>query len=93
VKVLARVSPKNSQLLPAPYLIWVPAVIRFSCVFTFFGKKIQSSKFSDARFFSGPTFSHFVTNLDRLAGQPFQIFLACQILDPDFLPDFPCIPM
>ncbi len=32
-------------------------------------------------------------NLERVAGQPFQIFLACQILDPDFLPDFLCIPM
>ena len=41
--------------------------------------------------------SHFVRNLDRLAGQPFHFFLACQILDPDFQIScqifyvFPCV--
>ncbi len=35
----------------------------------------QSSFFSESRLCTRRLFSHFVTNLDRLAGQPIQIFL------------------
>ncbi len=35
----------------------------------------QSSFFSESRLCTPPLFSHFVTNLDWLAGQPIQIFL------------------
>jgi hypothetical protein len=84
--------------------LFIPHITVGACrnsIFLFFlpflaKKSFQSSIFSEP-VFSGPTFSHFVTNLDRLAGQPFQIFLACQILDPDFKIScqifyvFPCV--
>ncbi len=41
----------------------------------------QSSFFSKFRLCTRPLFSHFVTNLDQLAGQPIQIFFC----SPDFL--------
>ncbi len=39
----------------------------------------QSSFFSESRLCTQPLFSHFVTNLERLADQPIQIFFAVQI--------------
>ncbi len=55
---------------------WVPAVIRLLCFFLLLARFLfQSSFFSESRLCTWPFFSHFVTNLDRLAGQPIQIFL------------------
>ncbi len=47
------------------------------CVFFLFLARFlfQGSFFSESRLCTRPLFSHFVTNLDRLAGQPIQIFL------------------
>jgi hypothetical protein len=47
------------------------------CVFFLFLARFsfQSSFFSKSRLCTRPLFSHFVTNLDRLAGQLIQIFL------------------
>jgi hypothetical protein len=46
------------------------------CVFSFLARFLfQSSFFSKSRLCTWPFFSHFGTNLDRLAGQPIQIFL------------------
>ncbi len=64
-------------------MIVLETVVPFCVTFAF-----QNSEFRESRFlhqiFTPPLFSHFVTNLDWLAGQPIQIFLTCQILDPDF---------
>ncbi len=51
--------------------------IRCVCVCVFFLARFlfQSSFFSESRLCTRPLFSRFVTNLDRLAGQPIQIFL------------------
>ncbi len=55
---------------------WVPAVIQFVVFFFFLARFLfQSSFFSKSRFCTRPLLSHFVTNLDRLAGQPIQIIL------------------
>ncbi len=40
---------------------------------------LQSSFFSKSRSFTKPLFGYFVPDLDRLAGQPIQIFFAIQI--------------
>jgi hypothetical protein len=57
----------------------------FFCVFVPFlaGFLFQSSFFSESRLFTWSTFSYFVTNLDRLAGQPIQILfqILFQIMD------------
>ncbi len=46
------------------------------CFFLFLARFLfQSPFFSESRLYTRPLFSHFVTNLDRLAGQPIQIFL------------------
>ncbi len=47
------------------------------CVFFLFLARFlfQSSFFCKSRICTRPLFSHFVTNLDRLSGQPIQIFL------------------
>jgi hypothetical protein len=49
-----------------------PDVIRFFGVLGIFlaKKSFQSSKFSEGIFFTWPLFSHFVINLDQVAGQP-----------------------
>jgi hypothetical protein len=55
---------------------WVPVVIQFVSFFLFLARFLfQISFFSKSRLCTHPLFSHFVTNLDRLAGQPIQIFL------------------
>jgi hypothetical protein len=63
------------------------------CVFVLFLAcfLFQSSFFSKSRLCTRPLFSHFVTNLDRLVGQPIQITFAVQIFFC-FVPDFLCIP-
>ena len=46
------------------------------CFFLFLARFLfQSSFFSKSEWCTRPLFSHFVTNLDRFAGQPIQIFL------------------
>ncbi len=55
---------------------WVPAVIQFVVCFFFLARfSFQSSFFSESRLCTRLLFSHFVTNLDRLAGQPICFFL------------------
>jgi hypothetical protein len=62
------------------------------CVCAFFSKIFaQSSLFIESRLCTRPLFSHFVTNLDWLAGQPIQIFFAVQT-SFCFGQDFLCIP-
>ncbi len=55
---------------------------KFFCVFVPFLAVFlfQGSFFSKSRSFTWRTFSHFETNLDRLASQPIQLFFAIQIL-------------
>jgi hypothetical protein len=53
----------------------------FFGVFSLFLAKftLQSSFFSESRSFTRPLFCFFVLDLDRLAGQPIQIFFAIKI--------------
>jgi hypothetical protein len=53
----------------------------FFCAFVLFlaGFLLQSSVFGESRSFTRPLFCVFVKNLDRLAGQPIQIFHPVQI--------------
>jgi hypothetical protein len=52
----------------------------------------QRSFFSKSRLWTQPLVNHFVTNLDRLAGQLIQFFFAIQNFIFCFDPDFLCIP-
>jgi hypothetical protein len=51
---------------------WVLAKNSSFCVFVLFlaGFLLESFFFSESRLYTWPLFSHFVINLDRLAGQP-----------------------
>ncbi len=68
----------------------MPAVIQFVVFFLFLARFVfQSFFFSKSRLCTWPLFSHFVTNLDRLAGQPIQIFLRSRFRIQIFYV-FPC---